>query len=245
MVTLLWLAVALVAISPAQQPAAGAAQQSFHISPLKPVEELRREALAAQPPAEQGKRASDLVEVVKLDPTVKLDIRYASANNFMSTPFYTQARAFLQRPAAQALVRAHTELKRQGYGVLIHDAYRPWYVTKMFWEATPDDKKQFVANPAEGSKHNRGCAADVSLYDIRTGHEVDMPSGYDEMSARAYPDYAGGTQAERARRDLLRRVMEANGFTVYEYEWWHFDYRGCTEWPIMNVPFEKLQAAQP
>jgi D-alanyl-D-alanine dipeptidase len=227
----------------AQQPAAAAAQQSFHITPLKPVEELRREALAAQPPAEQGKRASDLVEVVTLDPTIKLDIRYASANNFMSTPFYTEARAFLQRPAAEALVRANGELRRHGYGILIHDAYRPWYVTKMFWDATPDDKKKFVADPTKGSNHNRGCAVDTSLYDLKTGREVDMPSGYDEMSERAYPGYTGGTAGERERRDLLRRVMESQGFTVYEFEWWHFDYRGCAEWPIMNVTFEKLGAA--
>ncbi len=224
-----------------QQAPGTAAQQSFHISPLKPVDELRREALQAQPPVEHGKRKPDLVEVVKLDPGIKLDIRYASTNNFMSTPFYTQARAFLQRPVAEALARADRELRGHGYGVLIHDAYRPWYVTKMFWDATPDDKKKFVADPAKGSNHNRGCAVDASLYDRKTGQEVEMPSGYDEMSERAYPDYAGGAADERTRRDLLRRVMEANGFTVYEYEWWHFDYRGCTDWPIMNVPFEKVK----
>ena len=157
----------------------------------------------------------DLVELVKLDPTIKLDIRYATTNNFLGTPVYTQARAFLQRPAAEALLRAHRELKAQGYGLIIHDGYRPWYVTKIFWDATPDDKKIFVANPAEGSKHNRGCAVDLSLYDLATGKEVKMPSGYDEMSDRAYADYAGGTADERARRDLLRQAMEKQGFTVY------------------------------
>jgi D-alanyl-D-alanine dipeptidase len=219
---------------------ADASRQNFHITPLKPVEELRREALEAQPPAEQGKHKPDLVEVTKLDRSVKLDIRYASDNNFMATPFYSQARAFLQRPAAQSLIAANRELHKRGYGILIHDAYRPWYVTKMFWDATPDDKKKFVADPAKGSMHNRGCAADVSLYDTRTGHEVAMPSGYDEMSDRAYPNYSGGTADERSRRDLLREVMEKNNFTVYEFEWWHFDYKDCTSWPIGNVPFEKL-----
>ncbi len=223
------------------QTAQDASRQSFHITPLKPVEELRREALAAKPPVEEGKRKSDLVEVTKLDPTIKLDIRYASDNNFMATPFYSQARAFLQRPAAQSLVAADRELHQHGYGILIHDAYRPWYVTKMFWEATPDDKKKFVADPAKGSMHNRGCAADVSLYDTKTGKEVAMPSGYDEMSERAYPNYSGGDAQERARRDLLREVMEKNNFTVYEFEWWHFDYANCTSWPIGNVPFEKLK----
>jgi len=104
------------------QTASDASRQSFHITPLKPVEELRREALEAQPPIEQGKHKSDLVEVTKVDPRVKLDIRYASDNNFMATPFYSEARAFLQRPAAHSLAAADRELHRRGYGILIHDA---------------------------------------------------------------------------------------------------------------------------
>lgn len=217
-----------------------ASRQSFHIHPLQPVGELRREALAATPPAETGKKKPDLVEVTKLDPTIKLDIRYASRNNFMATPFYTQARAFLQRPVAEALVAANQDLRKLGYGILIHDAYRPWYVTKMFWDATPDDKKKFVADPSKGSNHNRGCAADVSLYDLKTGHEVAMPSGYDEMSERAYPNYQGGSAAERNRRDMLATVMQSHHFTVYEFEWWHFDYQDCASWPIGNTRFEDL-----
>ncbi|HTY84553.1 MAG TPA: M15 family metallopeptidase, partial [Silvibacterium sp.] len=128
----------------------GFAQQvSFRITPVRPVEELRAEALKEQPPHEDGTFLKpDLVELVKLDPTIKLDIRYATTNNFLGTPVYTQARAFLQRPAAEALLRAHRELKAQGYGLIIHDGYRPWYITKIFWEAVPDDKKIFVANPA-------------------------------------------------------------------------------------------------
>src|ERR1700729_3651875 len=184
----------------------GFAQEvSFRITPVRPVQELRAEALREQPPQEQGAFLKpDLVELVKLDPTIKLDIRYPTTNNFLGTPVYTQARAFLQRPAAQALLRAHRELKAQGYGLIIHDGYRPWYVTKVFWDATPDDKKIFVANPAEGSRHNRGCAVDLSLYDLKTGKEVEMPSGYDEMTERAYANYAGGTAEERARRAVLR-----------------------------------------
>src|SRR3954466_7606095 len=168
-----------------------------------------------QPPKEAGPfRRSELVELVTLDPTIKLDIRYATKNNFLGTPVYKEARAFLQRPAAEALVRVNQALRRQGYGLIIHDGYRPWYVTKMFWDATPADKHDFVANPVPGSKHNRGCAVDLSLYDLKTGQEVQMPSGYDEMSERSYPDYKGGTASETKRRELLRRVMEAQGFTV-------------------------------
>jgi zinc D-Ala-D-Ala dipeptidase len=220
----------------------GIAQQvSFRITPLRPVEELRAEALKESPPREQGTfLAPDLVELVKLDPTIKLDIRYATANNFLGTPLYTQARAFLQRPAAEALVRAHRELKSRGYGLIIHDGYRPWYVTEIFWKATPDDKKLFVANPAQGSRHNRGCAVDLSLYDLQTGKEVEMPSGYDEMTKRSYADYPGGTVEERSRRALLRHAMEEQGFAVNPDEWWHFDYKDWKQYPIQNAKFEDL-----
>jgi len=231
------LLVSLAVACASRQPAI------FRITPVRPVEELRREALAAQPPAETGKRPADLVELVTLDPTIHLDVRYATANNFLSTPVYTQARAFMQRPAAEALVAASADLRKEGYGVLVHDAYRPWYVTKVFWDATPADKHEFVADPAEGSKHNRGCAVDMTLYDLKTGKPVTMPSLYDEMSDRANPDYTGGTAEQRARRDLLRRVMESHGFTVYEHEWWHFDYKDWEQYPILNVPFEQLQPA--
>lgn len=216
-------------------------EASFRITPLRPVGDLRAEALRAQPPHEQGSFLSpDLVELVKLDPTIKLDIRYATTNNFLGTPVYTQARAFLQRPAAEALLRAHRELKSHGYGLMIHDGYRPWYVTKIFWDATPDDKKIFVADPSKGSVHNRGCAVDLSLYDLATGKEVKMPSGYDEMTARAFADYAGGTDSERALRALLRQAMEAQGFTVNPKEWWHFDYKDWRQYPILNTRFEDL-----
>lgn len=228
-------------LASAAQSAAPASVQNFHITPLRPVEELRREALAATPPPQDaGLRKPDLVELVKLDPTIKLDIRYASTNNFMRTPFYSQARAFMQSPAAEAVIRANQELKKHGYGIIIHDGYRPWYVTKMFWDGTPADKHDFVANPVPGSRHNRGCAVDLSLYDLKTGQEVQMPSGYDEMSERSYPDYKGGTPDETSRRELLRHVMEAQGFTVEPHEWWHFDYKDWSLYPVMNIPFERL-----
>jgi len=230
-----------MALPVAAQSAAPASVQNFRITPVKPVEELRREAMAATPPPQPADlRTSDLVELVTLDPTIKLDIRYASTNNFMSTPFYSQARAFMQRPAAEAVVRANRALKQYGYGIIIHDGYRPWYVTKMFWDGTPPDKHDFVANPIPGSRHNRGCAVDLSLYDLKTGQEVRMPSGYDEMSERSYPGYKGGTPQETQRRELLRKTMEAQGFTVEPHEWWHFDYKDWEKYPVMNVPFEKL-----
>ncbi len=213
----------------------------FRITPVRPVGELRREALAAKPPEESGDfRPGDLVELIRLDSTIKLDIRYAGTRNFLGTPVYTQARAFLQRPAAEAMLRAHRALRSLGLGLLIHDGYRPWYVTKVFWDATPPALHEFVADPASGSRHNRGCAVDLTLYDLKTGKPIEMPGGYDEFSHRSYPDYPGGTTRQRWYRDLLRRTMEAEGFTVYSAEWWHFDYRDWKSYRIGNVTFEQI-----
>lgn len=192
-------------------------------------------------PAETGDfLPDDLVELVELDSTIKLDIRYATSNNFMKRPMYTQARAFLQRPAAGALVRAHRTLQKQGYGILVFDGYRPWSVTKKFWDETPRSKRIYVANPRKGSKHNRGCAVDCSLYDLKTGREVSMPTGYDDFTKRAAADYSGGTEAQRTARAILRRAMEAEGFNVNPDEWWHFDFRDWRNYRLLNIPFENL-----
>ncbi len=236
-------AVGVFAREPAH--AADAPPALFRIEPVRPVPVLVAEALAASPPAESGEfRAPDLVELTTLDPTIKLDIRYATTRNFLGTPVYRQARAFLQRPAAEAVVRAQRALARQGYGLLIHDAYRPWYVTRVFWDATPPDKHQFVADPATGSRHNRGCAVDLTLYELKSGRAASMPSLYDEMGPRAYPSYAGGTAAQRRRRDLLRQAMEHEGFSVNEFEWWHFDYRDWSSYALQNVRFEDIGDAR-
>ena len=221
------------------EPEAGANQ--LRVPPVRPVPELLKEALAAQPPAETGDfRKSDLVELIKLDPTIRLDVRYATTNNLFGTVFYSEPRAFMQRPAAESLVRVHRKLNAMGYGLLVHDAYRPWYVTKVFWDATPNDKKLFVADPSKGSRHNRGCAVDLTLYDLNTKKPVEMVSTYDETTDRAYPNYPGGTSLQRWHRDLLRSAMEAEGFTVYEAEWWHFDYNDWQKYPIQNVRFDQI-----
>lgn len=197
---------------------------------------------AAKPPVEYGNfKNSDLVELIKLDSTIKLDIRYATGDNLTGRPVYTEARAFLQRPAAEALVKINTALKPLGYGLLVFDGYRPWSVTKLFWDITSEENKKFVADPKKGSRHNRGCAVDLSLYDLKTGQEIQMPGEYDEMSERSYPNYTGGTEDQRKMRDLLRSKMEANGFSVYPYEWWHFDFNGWEQYRIENIPFSEIK----
>lgn len=197
--------------------------------------------LAQGPPAEQGRfRNSDLVELIRLDSTFKLDVRYATDNNLAGRAVYSQARAFLQRPAATALQKVNRELRPLGFGLLIFDGYRPWSVTKLFWDVTPRAKRIFVADPGKGSRHNRGCAVDLSLYDLETGQEIEMPGVYDEMTERSYPNYTGGTEQQRKMRDLLRAKMESNGFTVNEHEWWHFDFKDWKSYRIENIPFDKL-----
>jgi len=196
----------------------------------------------AGPPHETGRfRAPDLVELIRLDPGIKLDIRYATDRNFVGRPVYAEARAFLQRPAAEALVRAHRALAAEGYGIVVFDGYRPWSVTKLFWDVTPADKKEFVADPSQGSRHNRGCAVDLSLYDLATGREVEMPSGYDEMTERSHINYECAAAEARGLRELLRAAMTAEGFAVYEPEWWHYDYKDWKEYPIMNIKFSEIK----
>ena len=216
----------------------------FHVTLKKPWAQIRNEAMKENPPAEVAPfRKPDLVELATLDPAIHLDIRYAQFNNFLGVPVYTQAKAYMQRPAAEALLRALNELRRLGYGLLIHDAYRPWYVSKIFWDATPPKDRIFVADPKKGSKHNRGCAADLTLYDLATGKAIEMPGLYDEMSPRSFPQFPGGTSLQRWHRDLLRHAMEHQGFTVDENEWWHFDYKDWKHYPILNARFEDLHQA--
>lgn len=218
----------------------------YHVVPAHPLDQLRATAQAAKPPAEPGPfRNPALVELTTLDPAFHLDIRYAQSNNFLSTPIYTQARAFLQKPAAEALLRVLHKLQPLGYGLLIHDAYRPWYVTKLFWDATPPEGHIFVADPNKGSRHNRGCAVDLTLYDLVTGQPIEMPGLYDEMSSRSFPNFPGGTSLQRWHRDLLRRATESEGFTVNEDEWWHFDFKEWKQYPILNIPFEDLSVSPP
>ncbi|MEM1247020.1 MAG: serine hydrolase [Acidobacteriota bacterium] len=218
--------------------------ETFRIEPQRPIGELRQVAAAASPPAEAGEfLPSDLVELRELIPDVRLDVRYATTNNFMGAEFYLQPRAFLQRPAAEALARVQQSLADRGWGLLVYDGYRPWRVTKMFWDATPESQRVFVANPANGSRHNRGCAVDLTLVDLPTGQPLAMTGGYDEFSDRSYPDYPGGTSLERWHREQLRAAMKAEGFTVYEAEWWHFDYAAWRDYGLQNDAFENLEGS--
>lgn len=234
-------------VGPVFFPRLAAPNRNFRVAMQKTLPELKRIAASSQPPAQAADlRKPELTRLLPLeaDPKtgIRLDIRYATANNFMGAALYSSAEAYLQKPAAEAVLAAHRWLKQFGYGLLIHDAYRPWRVTKMFWEATPSAQRNFVANPATGSRHNRGCAVDLSLYSLASGRPVEMPSGFDEFSDRAYADYPAGTQQQRWLRALLRKAMEDQGFRVNSDEWWHFDYKDWRSYPVLNLSFEDLAA---
>lgn len=204
------------------------------------IESLRANALKATPPAEPPK-ATQLTALSGIDPSIRFDIRYATTNNFMGKQIYEQPGAFLQLSAAQAVGRVQKKLQQQGFGLLIHDAYRPWYVTKMFWDATPDANRMFVADPSKGSRHNRGAAVDLTMIDLATGKPIVTTGRYDEFSSRSYSNYVGGSDEQRWLREVLRAAMESEGYTVYPQEWWHFDLVGWQDYPIGNVRFSEIR----
>jgi len=182
-----------------------------------------------------------LLELVTLDPAIRLDMRYATSNNFTGRVLYDAARAFLAAPAAQAVVRASKAAQADGLGLTIYDAYRPWRITKKLWDATPvGPKKEYVANPKRGSKHNRGCAVDLTLHDLQTGKLVEMPTEFDDFSEKAHRDYMNASAAAISNRARLARYLEAEGFLGLSNEWWHFDFTGWEQFPVMDIPFHKI-----
>jgi zinc D-Ala-D-Ala dipeptidase len=194
-----------------------------------------------RPSLDEPTVSNGLIELTTLDPTIRLDVRYATANNFTGRQLYSQPRAFLVAPAAQALLVAHRAAQREGYGLTIYDAYRPWRVTKALWDATPPGpKRNYVANPKRGSKHNRGCAVDLTLHRLADSAEVAMPSGYDEFTPRAHRNFVDAPPEALRHRALLERIMEAAGYRGASNEWWHFDFIGWQDYPVLDVPFEDL-----
>ncbi|RYZ99038.1 MAG: D-alanyl-D-alanine dipeptidase [Sphingobacteriaceae bacterium] len=179
-----------------------------------------------------------LVEIKKLVPGIVLDIRYATTNNFTGQQVYKQARAFARLPVVNALQKVQAELKPQGLALKIFDAYRPYSVTVKFYKIAKDTT--YVADPRKGSRHNRGCAIDLTLIDIKTGRELDMPTGYDSFEKAAWAGYMNLSPQKIKNRELLRAVMEKYGFTIYPSEWWHYDFNSWEQYELMDVPFEEL-----
>lgn len=181
----------------------------------------------------------ELVDLEKHIPGVILDIRYATTNNFTGEQIYDLAKAYARRPVADALLKAQRAFNARGYGIKIFDAYRPYAATVKFYEVYPDTT--FVASPYRGSRHNRGCAIDMTLVDMNTGEELKMPTSYDAFVREAFPDSPVADPEVRKNRELLIRIMESNGFRVNDSEWWHFDFRGYRAYEVLDISFEELE----
>lgn len=179
-----------------------------------------------------------LVEINKYIPGIALDIRYATTNNFTHKVMYPQARAFARLPVVMALKQVQDELKTKGLGLKIYDAYRPYAITVKFYETARDTN--FVADPRKGSKHNRGCAIDLSVIDLKTGKELDMPTGFDSFSKKAAANYPDLAPKQIENRELLKNAMQAHGFHVIATEWWHYDFNGWSKFPLLDIPFSAI-----
>lgn len=195
---------------------------------------------AAAKDAPATPEAAGLVDVTTVAPDVKLDIRYATPDNFTHVTVYPAARCFLRADVAARLARVQAELKKQGLGLKVYDCYRPFSIQKKFWALVPNE--DWVAKPVEkdgkpasGSKHNRGAAVDLTLVDA-SGKELPMPSGFDDFSEKARRDYTGGDPAARANSKRLEAAMQKAGFEPLPTEWWHFDGPGWQGYELLDAP---------
>ncbi|MEX2230875.1 MAG: M15 family metallopeptidase [Cyclobacteriaceae bacterium] len=181
----------------------------------------------------------ELIDIAKHIPDIVLDIRYATTNNFTGQRVYDLAKAYARKPVADALKKIHAELKKDGLGIKIFDAYRPYKATVKFYEVYGDTT--YVASPYRGSRHNRGCALDLTLIDLKTGEELKMPTGYDSFSKQAWPSTPMPDPEIRKNRQTLIRAMEKFGFKVNSSEWWHFDFTGWKNFEVLDIEFQELE----
>ncbi|MFC2186055.1 M15 family metallopeptidase [Fulvivirgaceae bacterium LMO-SS25] len=181
----------------------------------------------------------ELVDLSQYIPDLIFDIRYASNNNFAKTKVYELEKAYLRKAAAESLKNAQNELNSMGLGLKIFDGYRPYAVTVTFYQLA--DKKEFVAHPKDGSRHNRGCAVDLTVINLKTGQELPMPTDYDDFTELASPRYTELPAEQIKNRDLLISIMHKHGFKVYFNEWWHFDFVGWEAYELMDISFEELE----
>jgi D-alanyl-D-alanine dipeptidase len=180
----------------------------------------------------------ELLNLERVVPGIVLDIRYATANNFVGERIYNLAKAYARRPVAEALQKVQRDLKPLGLGIKIFDAYRPYKATVRFYEVYKDTT--YVASPYRGSRHNRGCAIDMTLIDLKTGKELKMPTEYDSFRKEAWPSTPIKDPEATKNRELLIKSMQKYGFRVNSSEWWHFDFVGYRKYEILDIEFEEL-----
>jgi zinc D-Ala-D-Ala dipeptidase len=182
-----------------------------------------------------------LVEIKQYIPNIILDIRYATKNNFLNKVFYQEAKAFARLPVVRALKQVQAALNAQGLGIKIYDGYRPYAITVQFYESFPDST--YVASPWTGSKHNRGCALDMTLVNLKTGKELKMPTPYDTAKETSWADARVKSKRALRNRELLKTVMTKHDFTVEPSEWWHYNFVGWQAYELMDISFDTLAKA--
>ncbi|OIR00727.1 D-alanyl-D-alanine dipeptidase [mine drainage metagenome] len=187
---------------------------------------------------DSNKRMIDLCARIK---DIQIDLRYASVNNFMHRKMYPSKTnfSFLRLPVANALHLVQEKLKQKGLGLKIFDAYRPYDVTKKFWELVHDER--YVANPAKGSGHNRGIAVDLTIIDLQTKQELNMGTGFDNFSDSAHQSFINFPQQVLDNRKLLKQTMQQFGFIPLETEWWHYSWPHAEQFEILNISFKELK----
>lgn len=187
--------------------------------------------------AKKAEPQTQLVDISNINKNIILDIRYATKDNFLNEAVYQTARCFLVEEAALKIDSIQSELEQQGLGLKIFDGYRPYSVTKKMWKILPDDR--YVANPENGSRHNRGAAVDLTLVDS-TGAELEMPTAFDDFTEKAAHSFQGLPDHVKENRALLKSMMEAYGFTAIKSEWWHYDLKNYQKYPILDLSFEEI-----
>lgn len=185
----------------------------------------------AAPPVQHDRAA--IVDILSVEPSIVLDIRYATANNFTGRVLYPVAKAKLRREAAESLAAVQRELKPMGLGLKVYDGYRPLAIQWKLWEVVSNPS--YVADPRKGSRHNRGAAVDLTIVDS-LGVEIEMPTPYDDFTEKASQSYEALPETVKRNRALLRDVMERHGFLRIQSEWWHFDFHGWEQYPVMDEP---------
>jgi D-alanyl-D-alanine dipeptidase len=211
-------------------PVIGSAQYKYGLTP---------EILASYHSGIATKPQNELINLEKFIPGIKLDIRYATTNNFTKEKIYNLSRAYARKPVAEALMKAQSDFKKLGYGIKIFDAYRPYAATVRFYEVYKDTT--YVASPYRGSRHNRGCAIDMTIYDLKTGEDLPMPTEYDSFRKEAWPSTPVKNPVIKKNRDLIISIMKKYGFKVNSSEWWHFDFVGWQKFSVMDISFEALE----
>ncbi|WP_062543460.1 M15 family metallopeptidase [Rufibacter tibetensis] len=226
---LLWISAVAWAQTPAQPPI----PKNQYGLPVVTSSALYKQMVNQNPKQE-------LVELASYIPGLVLDIKYATVDNFIKEPVYKIATAYARKPVADALKKVQADLKPLGLGLKIYDGYRPYHVTVLFFKKVK--KKAYVANPKEGSRHNRGCAIDLTLIQLKDGKELEMPTPYDATVVQSHPDYPHVSEQVKKNRALLINTMQRHGFTVFHNEWWHFDFKDWRQYPLMDIRFEDLKA---